>query len=141
LHNGGTSRRCCKSPKKALGGELITQNMIILLAICAIKVSCNLFNGITKLYNFLKKWKGPIIINPEKPEKELTNSASYRPIGLMSCLSNLFEICLFTRIETFPRAQNIIAAHQFGFLENHGTIEQVNRSEIRSAFEPRLAWW
>ena len=33
--------------------------------------------------------------------------------------------------------RNIIPVHQFGFRENHGTIEQVNRltGEIRKSFE------
>jgi len=51
----------------------------------------------------------------------------------------LFEKCLLTRIISYLEAHNVIPAHQFGFRQNHGTIEQVNRitSEILTAFEHR----
>jgi len=42
-------------------------------------------------------------------------------------------------ITPYVGAHNVIPAHKFGFRQNHGTIEQVNRitSEIRTAFEHR----
>jgi len=74
-----------------------------------------------------------------KPGKDHTIPSSYRPISLLSCLSKLFEKCLLTRITPYLGAHNVIPAHQFGFRQNHGTIEQVNRitSEMRTAFEHR----
>jgi len=74
-----------------------------------------------------------------KPGKDNTTPSSYRTISLLSCLSKLFEKCLLTRIIPYLGAHNVIPAHQFGFRQNHGTIEQVNRitSEIRTAFEHR----
>jgi len=69
-----------------------------------------------------------------KPGKDHTLT-SYRPISP----SKLFEKGLLTRIIPYFRRHNSNPAHQFGFGEKHGTIEQVNRitSEIRSAFENR----
>jgi len=74
-----------------------------------------------------------------KPGKDHTIPSSYRPISLLSCLSKLFEKRLLTRIIPYLGAHNVIRAHQFGFRQNHGTIEQVNRikSEIRTALEHR----
>jgi len=62
-----------------------------------------------------------------KPGKDHTIPSSYRPISLLSCLSKLFEKCLLTRI----------IPYLFGFRQNHGTIEQVNRitSEIRTGLK------
>jgi len=59
--------------------------------------------------------------------------------NLISCLSKLLEKRLLTRITPYLRTHNVIPAHQFGFRERHGTIEQVNRitSKIRTAFEHR----
>jgi len=88
----------------------------------------------TRLGCFPKRWKKSI-----KPGKDHTLTSSYRPISLLLCLSKLFEKCLLTRIIPYFRRHNSIPAHQFGFREKHGTIEQVNRitSKIQSAFENR----
>jgi len=46
---------------------------------------------------------------------------------------------LLTRIIPYLGAHNVVPVHPFGFRQNHGTIEKVNRitSEIRTAFEHR----
>jgi len=113
--------------------------MLIELPNSAIEVICKLFNGIITLGYYPKKWKKSIIIMIPKPGKDHTIPSSYRPISLLSCLSKLFEKCLLTRITPYLGAHNVIPAHQFGFRQNHGTIEQVNRitSEMRTAFEHR----
>jgi len=74
-----------------------------------------------------------------KPGKDPTIPSSYRPISLLSCLFKLLEKCLLTPIIPFLAAHNVIPAHKFGFRQNYGTIEQVNRitSEICTAFEHR----
>ena len=126
-------------PKKAPGYDLITQKMIIELPNCAICLICKLFNAIIRLGYFPNKWKKSIIIMIPKPGKDHTMPSSYRPISLLPCMSKLFEKCLLLRIIPYLRAHNVIPAHQFGFREKHGTIEQVNRitSEVRTAFEHR----
>jgi len=123
--------------KKARGGDQITPKMLIELPNSAIEVICKIFNGIITLGNYPKKWKKSLIIMIPKPGKDHTIPSSYRPISALSCLSKLFEKCLLTRIIPFLGAHNVIPAHQLGFRQNHGTIEQVNRitSEIRTAFE------
>jgi len=67
-----------------------------------------------------------------KPGKDHTIPSSYRPNSLLSCLSKL---CIIL----YLGAYNVIPAHKFGFRQNHGTIEQVNRitPEIRTVFEHR----
>jgi len=126
-------------PKKAPRCDLITQEMIIELPNCAISLICKLFNAITTIGYFPKKWKKSVIIMIPKPGKDHTIPSSYRPISLLPCLSKLFEKCLLTRIIPHLRRHNTIPTHQFGFREKHGTIEQVNRitSEIRTAYEHR----
>lgn len=127
------------NPKKSPGCDLITPKMLIELPYCAVCIICQLFNAITKLGYFPERWKKSIIIMIPKPGKDHTVPSSYRPISLLSCLSKLFEKCLLTKIVPYLRIHNIIPAHQFGFREKHGTVEQVNRitSEIRTAFEHR----
>lgn len=127
------------NPKKSPGCDLITPKMIIELPYCAICYITQLFNAITRVGYFPDRWKKSIIIMIPKPGKDPTSASSYRPISLLSCLSKLFEKCMLTRLNPYLRAHNIIPAHQFGFRENHGTIEQVNRitSEKRTAFKNR----
>lgn len=128
------------NPKKSAGCDLITPKMIIELPYCAVCSITQLFNAINKLGYFPGRWKKSIIIMIPKPGKDHTVPSSYRPISLLSCLSKLFEKCLLSlTITPFLNTHNTIPAHQFGFREKHGTIEQVNRitSEIRNAFEKR----
>jgi len=106
--------------------------MLIELPLCAVGTICLLFNAMTRLGCFPKRWKKSIITIIPKPGEDHTLTCSYRPISLLSCLSKLFEKCLLTRIIPYFRRHNSTPAHQFGFRERHGTIEQVNRitSEI-----------
>jgi len=62
-----------------------------------------------------------------KPEKDHTIPTLYRPVSLLSCLSKLLEKCVLTRINTYPRIQEGIPSHQFGFREKQGTTEFVTR--------------
>jgi len=114
-------------PKMAPGGDQITPKMLIELPNSAIEDICKLSNGIITLGYYPKKWKKSINIMIPKPGKDHTIPSSYRPISLLSCLSKLFEKCLLTRI----------IPYLFGFRQNHGTIEQVNRitSEIRTGLK------
>ena len=96
-----------------------------------------IFNGILKLGVFPKMWKTSQIKIIPKPGKDSTMPSSYRPISLLSCLSNLFKKVFQRKIIPFLNDRNIVPVHQFGFREKHGTIEQVNRltGEIRKCFE------
>jgi len=59
------------------------------------------------------------------------------PVSLVSCISEIFEKLLIIRIQAHLQARNTVPSHQFGFRQNHGLIEQVNRitTEIRTSFE------
>jgi len=113
--------------------------MLLELPLCAVGTICQLFNTMTRLGCFPKRWNKAIIIMIPKPGKGNTLTSSYRPISLLSCLLKRFEKCLLTRITPYFKRHNSIPAHQFGFRKKHGTIEKVNRitSEIRRAFENR----
>ena len=59
-----------------------------------------------------------------KPPNEVT---SYRTISLLPIISKLFEKLLLVRLKTPVTEYKLIPDHQFGFRNNHSTIEQVNR--------------
>jgi len=112
--------------------------MIIELQQCAIFTISRVFNAMMRVGNFPEKWRKSIIIMIPKPRKDHTAASSYRPITLLSCLLNLFQKCLLTRIVPYLRNHNIILAHKSNFAKNM-VVAQVNRitSEIQTAFENR----
>ena len=59
-----------------------------------------------------------------KPPEEVT---SYRPISLLPIISKLFEKLLLERLKPIIERKHIIPSHQFGFREEHSTIDQVHR--------------
>ena len=126
-------------PKKSSGHDKITPVMIKNLPDIALTLLATLFNAMLLLGFFPEFWKISEIILIPKPGKDLTLPSSYRPISLLPCLSKLFEKVLLLKIKPYLISRKIIPDHQFGFRENHGTIEQVNRItlEIRKCFEQK----
>ena len=124
-------------PKKSPGYDGITPEMIINLPHVALALLTQIFNAMLVIGYFPDFWKISEIILISKPGKDLTVPSSYRPISLLPCLSKVFEKILLLKIKPYLISRNIIPDHQFGFRENHGTIEQVNRitGEIRKWFE------
>lgn len=125
--------------RKAPGYDSVTPSMIKNLPFVAVIVLTKLFNAILKIGFFPDLWKISEIKMISKPGKDLTLPSSYRPISLLPCLSKLFEKNFLQKLLPYLESNNIIPAHQFGFREKHGTIEQVNRitCEVRKAFEEK----
>lgn len=71
-----------------------------------------------------------------KPANEVT---SYRPFGLLPILSKFFEKLLLRRILPILRETDMILSHQFGFRQQHSTVEQVHRvvERIRKKLEEK----
>ena len=72
-----------------------------------------------------------------KPGKPLENATSYRPISLLPVLSKVFEKLFLIRLKPILASKALIPNHQFGFREDHSTIEQVHivYNIIRNALE------
>jgi hypothetical protein len=62
-----------------------------------------------------------------KPGKPPNNVDSYRPISLLQIMSKLFEKLLLIRLKSVITKKNLIPDHQFGFRNQHSTLEQVCR--------------
>lgn len=62
-----------------------------------------------------------------KPEKDPNDKKSYRPISLLPMISKIFEKLLLKRLNTIIQEKGLIPNHQFGFRNNHSTLEQVHR--------------
>ncbi len=76
---------------------------------------------------FPESWKISQIIMIPKHGKDDTKVNSYRPISLLPTLSKLFEKMLLQKLKPILHEKKIIPDHQFGFREEHGTVEQVHR--------------
>ena len=125
------------NPKKTPGHDLINGNILKKLPAKAIKLLTYIFNAILQTGYFPESWKVSQIIMIPKPGKDVTKVNSYRPISLLPILSKLFEKMLLEKLKPVLHEKKIIPDHQFGFRQEHGTVEQVHRvvSEIRSSLE------
>lgn len=113
--------------KKAPGFDLITSKILKELPEKGIKFITILFNAIIRLEYFPDQWKVAQIKMINKPGKNGIDVLSYRPISLLPILSKLFEKALIRRIKPILIDKKLIPDHQFGFRDNHGTIEQIHR--------------
>lgn len=123
--------------KKAPGMDQITGQMLKKLPENCIKFIVYVFNAIMRTGYYPQKWKISQIIMIPKPGKEPTQVSSYRPISLLPILSKLFEKVLANKIKL--HLDEIIPKTQFGFREEHGTVEQIHRivNEIKIALDTK----
>lgn len=126
-------------PKKAPGHDLISGKILKNLPEKCIKLITYIFNAIMRTGYFPETWKISQILMIPKPGKDETKVDSYRPISLLPTLSKLFEKMLLQKLKPILHEKKIIPDHQFGFREEHGTVEQVHRvvSEIRNTLEEK----
>ena len=80
-----------------------------------------------RLTYFPLKWKSAQIIMIHKLGKPPTRVTSYRPISLLPILSKIFERLFLKRLHKVANIDQKIPTHQFGFRENHSTIQQCHR--------------
>ena len=71
------------------------------------------------------EWKIAIIMPIPKPEKNLEQPESYRPISLLSCVSKLMENMIAKRLTYLIETGKLLSKSQFGFRLRRGTIDPV----------------
>jgi hypothetical protein len=114
-------------PTKAPGYELITGKILKELPKKGLQAITQIFNAIFRLEYFPRHWKiGQVIMIP-KPGKNPTEATSYRPISLLPLLSKILEKIILKRLTPILTTNNVIPAHQFGFRQKHGTVQQTHR--------------
>lgn len=113
--------------RKAPGFDLITPRVLKELPRKCLTFLANLFNAIFRICHFPDVWKISQVIMIPKPGKPVEETSSYRPISLTPVLSKLWEKVFLTRLKASLEESGIIPEHQFGFRQQHSTIEQVHR--------------
>lgn len=115
------------NPKKSPGYDLITGQVLKQLNNQIIRHITQIFNAILRLEVFPDSWKVAQIILIQKPGKPAEELTSYRPISLLPIISKLFEKLFLNRFQPILERNMLIPTHQFGFRNQHSTIEQVHR--------------
>ncbi|KMQ84275.1 pol protein [Lasius niger] len=124
---------------KAPGYDLITAKIIRELSEEGITFLTQLYNAILRRGFVPLQWKVAQIIIILKPGKCAEDVKSYRPISLLSIPSKILEVLFLKRLMPIIETNQLIPDHQFGFRQNHSTIEQIHRlvGKINTTFEQK----
>jgi len=87
------------NPKKALGFDLITGEVLQQLPRKTMTKITNLINAAFRLKYVPRLWKVAEVIMIPKPGKSLHEAALYRPISLLPVMSKLFKKLLIKRLK------------------------------------------
>ncbi|KAJ1126668.1 hypothetical protein NDU88_005074 [Pleurodeles waltl] len=112
---------------KAPGKDRITNQAIKMFQNAAVNRLAEIFNTCLQHLHFIKAWKEVRVILFHKARKPLRDPATYRPISLLSGLSNLFEKVTLAHLSDFASSENLLAKEHFGFWKEHSTNHQLLR--------------
>lgn len=111
--------------QKSPGYDMIDATILKQLPHKGIMFLLALFNACIRLTYFPSQWKIAQVVMILKPGKRPDEIASYRPISLLPIMGKMLEHIILNRMR--KHLSDIIPEHQFGFRENHGTMEQIHR--------------
>lgn len=119
------------------GYDKINGKIIKELPLKATRYLTIIINAVFRIGYFPKQWKTALVILIPKPGKSPDVVTSYRPISLLPIISKICEKLILKRMNLIITSKKLIPNHQFGFRDQHATIEQVNRltNKIKEAFE------
>ena len=85
----------------------------------------HIFNLAWSSHSFPSIWKTLFIISIHKMGKPLDSPASFRPISLASCVSQLYERVILSRLLFFLESNSILSPRQAGFRTGRFTPDQI----------------
>ncbi len=113
--------------KKAPGLDGVPNILIKRLPLVAINFLTKIINACIDGCYFPKEFKTAKVIPILKPKKDPKCAVSYRPISLLSSIGKIFERVLRDKLNDFLIEKAIIKDEQFGFREEHSTVQQIRR--------------
>ena len=113
--------------KKSPGYDLINGVVLKHLPRKGVLKITNIINASFRLQYMPQLWKVADVIMIPKPGKAPTEVTSYRPISLLPVISKIFERIFLARLKPIIEDKHLIPNHQFGFREQHSTIDQIHR--------------
>lgn len=98
-----------------------------------------LYNTIWNNKHFPTIWQEAVVIPILKPNKDQTDTLSYRPISLTCTMCKLIEKIVNERLTWYLDLNNLLSNSQNGFRTNRSTIDNIMylQDEILSAFSMR----
>ncbi|KAI9565067.1 putative R-directed D polymerase from mobile element jockey-like [Daphnia sinensis] len=118
-----------KSKSKAMGPDLIHNEMIRNLSSPNKLHLLHLFNGLLTNAHVPKLWKQSIVIPLLKPGKPRENPTSYRPVSLTSCLSKTMERIIANRLHWLLETKGKINKIQAGLRRGCSTMDHIIQLE------------
>lgn len=113
--------------KKAPGIDNIQNIILKNLTKKSIVQLMYIINAAIRMSHFPSHWKTGNIMPIHKVGKCSTEPSSYRPICLLPTLSKLTEKIILKRLNAFEKKERLIIDEQFGFREQHSTVQQLVR--------------
>ena len=110
---------------KSCGLDLIPNELLKLTGSVISLSLADLFNTSLSSGVFQDQWKESVIAPALKDGKDATQPVSYRPIALLSCLSNVFERLVHERLLTYCLEHGFLPDQQFGSLRGRSTEWQL----------------
>ena len=112
-------------PPTATDPDKVAYPMLKHLPRSGMNLLLHIFNLSWSLRSFSSIWKTSSIVLIHKRGKPLDSSASFRPISLTSCVSNLFERIILSGLLFFPESNSILSPRQAGFRPEQSTLDQI----------------
>ena len=132
--------------RKSPGPDGITNEMLINAGKPALYKLLEIFNKTWQEGSLPQSWREATMIPIHKKGKSKTETTSYRPISLTSCVVKLLERIINARMKLYLEAEQLLSPQQAGFRENHCTEDQTTylAQEIEYGFQQNkqtLAIW
>ena len=113
------------SSSTATGPNKVAYPMIKHLPRSCMDLLLHIFNLSWSLHSFPSIWKTFSIIPIHKMGKPLDSPASFQPISLTSCVSELFERIILSRLLFFLQSNSILCPRLAGFRPGQSTLDQI----------------
>ncbi len=114
----------CLNVSKATGPDIISHSMLKMAGDIIAPSLQRLFNLSLQKAVFPQSWKRANVV-PIYKKNEKSIPDNYRPVSLLSCVSKLFERCVFKYVFNFLRDTHAISIKQSGFKPGDSTVYQL----------------
>lgn len=124
--------------RKAPGEDNISNRVIKFFPSEFIEILTKVFNSCLSISHFPSQWKIGKIVAIPKPGKDHSIPTNYRPISLLSNIGKIFEKLILNRLNNIEEERKIFIPSQFGFRNDHSTIQQILRITQKAAWNFNL---
>lgn len=123
----------------AAGADGISYEMLRRMHPSAVVFLLDIYNHAFLRSSFPSLWREAIILSFPKPNKPPSETSSYRPIALTSCVCKLLEKILNARLVAHLEARSLLHPLQYGFRKHRSAVDALIRltTDLHAAFARR----